>query len=166
MSNSLWPHGLHGIFQAGVLKWVAISCTYSKIFLKAILLEKKAKWVWDVSNKHSENQWGFWPKEKFQWMKSKLKNYTESEYEQDSGIHLIAFLSFPRFHSFTINVKKKKRQFSSCMNLFTPIPSSKTIAFCVNVRVTRRRQRHPTPVLLPGKSHGWRSLVGCSAWGR
>ena len=22
-----------------------------------------------------------------------------------------------------------------------------------------------TPVLLPGKSHGWRSLVGCSPWG-
>ena len=29
-----------------------------------------------------------------------------------------------------------------------------------------RRQWHPTPVLLPGKSHGWRSLVGCSPWGR
>ena len=27
-----------------------------------------------------------------------------------------------------------------------------------------RRQWHPTPVLLPGKSHGWRSLVGCSPW--
>ena len=25
----------------------------------------------------------------------------------------------------------------------------------------RRRQWHPTPILLPGKSHGWRSLVGC-----
>ena len=25
-----------------------------------------------------------------------------------------------------------------------------------------RRQWHPTPVFLPGKSHGWRSLVGCS----
>ena len=24
----------------------------------------------------------------------------------------------------------------------------------------------PTPVLLPGKSHGQRSLVGCSPWGR
>ena len=24
---------------------------------------------------------------------------------------------------------------------------------------------HPTPVLLPGKSHGWRTLVGCSPWG-
>jgi len=27
-------------------------------------------------------------------------------------------------------------------------------------------RRHPTPVLLPGKSHGWRSLVGCSPRGR
>ena len=30
----------------------------------------------------------------------------------------------------------------------------------------RRRQWQPTPVLLPGKSHEWRSLVGCSPWGR
>ena len=29
-----------------------------------------------------------------------------------------------------------------------------------------RRQWHPTPVLSPGKSHGRRSLVGCSPWGR
>ena len=29
-----------------------------------------------------------------------------------------------------------------------------------------RRQWHPTPVLLPGKSHGRRSLEGCSPWGR
>ena len=28
-----------------------------------------------------------------------------------------------------------------------------------------RRQWHPTPVLLPGKSHRRRSLVGCSPWG-
>ena len=28
-----------------------------------------------------------------------------------------------------------------------------------------RRQWQPTPVLLLGKSHGWRSLVGCSPWG-
>ena len=31
--------------------------------------------------------------------------------------------------------------------------------------ITWRRQWHPTPVLLPGKSHGWRSLVGCGPWG-
>ena len=29
----------------------------------------------------------------------------------------------------------------------------------------RRRQWQPTPVLLPGKSRGRRSLVGCSPWG-
>ena len=32
--------------------------------------------------------------------------------------------------------------------------------------LVRRRQWHPTPVLLPGKSHGRRSLVGWSPWGR
>ena len=30
----------------------------------------------------------------------------------------------------------------------------------------QRRQWHPTPVLLLGKSHGRRSLEGCSPWGR
>ena len=35
-----------------------------------------------------------------------------------------------------------------------------------NCPITQRRQWHPTPVLLPGKCHGRRSLVGCSPWGR
>ena len=38
--------------------------------------------------------------------------------------------------------------------------------FCVCMCVYRRRHWHPTPALLPGKSHGWRSPVGCSSWGR
>ena len=37
--------------------------------------------------------------------------------------------------------------------------------FCISYQ-RQRRQWHPTPVLVPGKSHGWRSLVGCSPWGR
>ena len=32
--------------------------------------------------------------------------------------------------------------------------------------ISWRRKWQPTPVFLPGKSHGWRSLVGCSPWGR
>ena len=32
--------------------------------------------------------------------------------------------------------------------------------------IGRRRQWQPTPVLLPGKSHGLRSLECCSPWGR
>ena len=31
---------------------------------------------------------------------------------------------------------------------------------------SRRRKWQPAPVLLPGESHGWRSLVGYSPWGR
>ena len=34
------------------------------------------------------------------------------------------------------------------------------------VMYVRRRQWHPNPVFLPGKSHGQRSLVGFSPWGR
>ena len=35
-----------------------------------------------------------------------------------------------------------------------------------NCPLLGRRHWQPTPVLLPGKSHGWRSLVGCSPWSR
>ena len=38
-------------------------------------------------------------------------------------------------------------------------------AFATHTLPSWRRQWHPTPVLLPGKSHGWRSLVSCSPWG-
>ena len=34
-----------------------------------------------------------------------------------------------------------------------------------NKQNSGRRCWHPTPVFLPGKSHGRRSLVGCSPWG-
>ena len=40
------------------------------------------------------------------------------------------------------------------------------VLFNFDILCFRRRQWHPTPVLLPGKSHGRRSLVGCSPWGR
>ena len=40
----------------------------------------------------------------------------------------------------------------------SPFPQS----YCTS----SRRRWHPTPVLLPGKSHGQRSLEGCSPWGR
>ena len=48
------------------------------------------------------------------------------------------------------------------------MPEGLVKQFAINqkaVNVPRRRQWHPTPVLLPGKSHGRRSLVGCCPWG-
>ena len=37
---------------------------------------------------------------------------------------------------------------------------------CILLKTIRRRKWQPTPVPLPGKSHGWISLVGYSPWGR
>ena len=47
-----------------------------------------------------------------------------------------------------------------------PNPSQHQRFFTHGNVYMQRRQWHPTPVLLPGKSHGRRSLVGCSPWGR
>ena len=58
-------------------------------------------------------------------------------------------------------------------SVFFPIPKKGNAKECSNYRTIalishtsiRRRQWHPTLVLLPGKSHERRSLVGCSPWG-
>ena len=46
--------------------------------------------------------------------------------------------------------------------------SIQTHATCIdgNLATSVILQWHPTPVLLPGESHGQRSLVGYSPWGR
>ena len=56
-------------------------------------------------------------------------------------------------------------------SVFIPIPkkgnAKERSNYCTIALIShanRRRRWHPTPVLLPGKSHGWRSLVGCSPW--
>jgi len=36
---------------------------------------------------------------------------------------------------------------------------------CSSLTCDPEKAMAPTPVLLPGKSHGWRSPVGCSPWG-
>ena len=40
------------------------------------------------------------------------------------------------------------------------------VQLCSSLNILRRRQWHPTPVLLPGESHGWRSLAGYGPWDR
>ena len=80
----------------------------------------------------------------------------------------LSYHSFPKYLPVYQNVlrkrkekKKKKREKSihilEAMN--TPIRG-------VAEENWKQDKKHLTPVLLPGKSHGWRSLVGCSPWGR
>ena len=54
--------------------------------------------------------------------------------------------------------------FNCMVKWFKLIPSAKNNLLLLSV-IQQRRQWHPTPVLLPGKLHGWRSLVGCGPWG-
>ena len=63
---------------------------------------------------------------------------------------IITLLYFPQKH---FQTKNNRSQI-----FFVPMPVPILLLFSW-------RQRHPTPVLLPGKSRGRRSLVGCSPWG-
>ena len=73
--------------------------------------------------------------------------------------------------------KYRKLTFKCCLCFLWDFPGgsdSKSVCLqcgrsgfdpCVG-KVPWRRKWHPTAVLLPGKPHGWRSLVGYSPWGR
>ena len=52
-----------------------------------------------------------------------------------------------------------------CQSFWDSVRAMLTEKFIALLDYIQRRQWHPTPVLLPGKSHGQRSLVGCSPWG-
>ena len=71
---------------------------------------------------------------------------------------------YQKLHILGENLGEAERTFSA--------NSQKDLVGCVSplplllLDTAQRRQWHPTPVLLPGKSHGRRSLVDCSPWGR
>ena len=52
------------------------------------------------------------------------------------------------------------------MQYIFSISVSPSIKWASTSKYLWRRQWHPTTVLLPGKSHGGRSVGGCSPWGR
>ena len=59
-------------------------------------------------------------------------------------------------------VRKLRRHLTCSVTQLSPLYSKAKLSLIRQEE--RRRQWHPTPVLLPGKSHGPRSLVGCSPW--
>ena len=73
-------------------------------------------------------------------------------------LYLKSFICFLFFYH-TAKIESENVSHSVCQTLWDPVD-------CSPLGNSWRRQQHPTPVLLPGKAHGWRSLVGCSPWGR
>ena len=59
----------------------------------------------------------------------------------------------------------KKGNARECSNYCTIALISHASKVMLKILQARLQQWHPIPVLLPGKSHGLRSLVGCSPWG-
>ena len=58
-----------------------------------------------------------------------------------------------------------RRVCSSQAEMSCSLKSEASPIFPESLLLPRRRPWQPTPGLLPGKSHGWRSLVGCSPRG-
>ena len=64
-------------------------------------------------------------------------------------------------HLFQASFPFRSLQSTEQSSLCYTVASHQLSIFCIVVCIWRRHW-HPTPVLLPGKPHGWRSLVGCS----
>ena len=69
------------------------------------------------------------------------------------------------------NYKTLMKEIKDDINRWRDIPCSwvgriNIVKMTILPNAIQRRQWQPTPVLLPGKSHGRRSLEGCSPWGR
>ena len=83
-----------------------------------------------------------------------------------------AFMSYPGTASFNFNSAEElvcTKDVDCICLIFTRLVLIWFEEMLVYISVgwkTRRRQWQPTPVLLPGKSHGQRGLVGCSPCGR
>ena len=142
----------HGILQARTLEWVAIFSSNA--------------WKWKVKVKSLSCVWLLGTPWTAAYQAPPSMGFSRQEYW--SGMLLPSpFLSLAYINLFSIKTSKYLAfntylmvvwiYFISWINCF--------YSFIFLQLCNRRRQWHPSPVLLPGKFHGWRSLVGCSPWG-
>ena len=89
-----------------------------------------------------------------------LKSLLQHHSSKASILWLSAFFTVQLSHPYMTTGK------TIALTRRTFVGKAMSLLFNMLSRLLRRRRWHPTPVLLPGKSHGWRSLVGCSPWGR
>ena len=92
-------------------------------------------------------------------------------FDMDQGLIFIIWTFFFFFQNHLLKrlpyfLAKKDLFNNICVGLYMDFPLlSIYMPFSNTILSWGRRQWHPTPVLLPGKSHGWGSLVGFSPWG-
>ena len=131
---------IHGIFQARVLEWGAIAFISPSNEYSG-LISFRMDWLDLLAVQVTP--------------KSLLQHHSQKA----SILRCSAFFIFQLSHPY-MNTEKY-------MTRWTFVGKVMSLLFnMLSKWVILRRQWHPTPVLLPGKSHGQRSLVGCSPWGR
>ena len=102
---------------------------------------------------------------------SLLLKFLISELERNFRVHVVQLSSEIPLMRLLVNIQRVFLISRMTGNLWSPFKSSFFHIYIYiyiereRERERERRQWHPTPVLLPGKSHGRRSLVGCSPWG-
>ena len=142
--------GLDLIDRVPEEQWTEVHNTVQEAVSKTIPKKKKcnkAKWLSEEALQIAEK-----------------RKDVKSKGEKERYIHLKA--EFQRI------ARRDKKAFLSdqCKEIEQNNRMGKTRDLFKNIRDTkgtfRRRQWHPTPVLLLGKSHGQRSLLGCNPWGR
>ena len=87
--------------------------------------------------------------------------------EAGGGVRLYTSLQQREQAVWTSKIRSKVKEFSIlCMGRCKPLGSLNSFfSYAPQLSGAWRRQWHPTPVLLPRKSHGQRSLVGYRPWG-
>ena len=81
------------------------------------------------------------------------------------AISYLTTSNFPWFMNLTFQVPMQYCSLQHQSLILSPFTSTKQQRKTIEWE-RWRRQWQPTPVLLLGKSHGWRGLVGFSPWGR
>ena len=71
-----------------------------------------------------------------------------------------------RYYSVTEQQQQKKQNHTTLTQKLKCLPAKRPGFDPWVGKIPWRRKWQPTPVFLPGESHGWRSLVGYSPWGR
>ena len=162
MDCSLPGSSVHGIVQAKILGWVSISCSRGS--------SQPRGWI------HAHCRRMFY---QLSYQGSPTNPYSDNEHFH----HPIKFLFIPPlqplkqswfWYFYTLTVKLLKlihvcsgsdlnQKFCWLVARNSLFPSTE---YGDHSQHHGKRQWHPTPVLLPGKFHGQRCLVGCSPWGR
>ena len=83
------------------------------------------------------------------------------EIVKDRGVWHAAVHGAAKSQTWLVTERWTMMRLSNFIENILTIISHFTFIVCI-----KRRQWQPTLILLPGNSHGQRSLVGCSPWGR